>query len=106
MEYIYSAMLLNSAGAEIDAKSVTKVLKAAGLKTDKARAEALVAALEGVDIEEAMATAAVAAPAAAAAPAASGDNDGDKEAPAEEAEAEEEEVSEEEAVEGLGALFG
>ena len=40
MEYIYSAMLLNSAGAEIDAKSVTKVLKAAGLKTDKARAEA------------------------------------------------------------------
>ena len=105
MEYIYSAMLLNSAGAEIDAKSVTKVLKAAGLKTDKGRAEALVAALEGVDIEEAMATAAVAAPAAAAAPAASGDESGG-EAPAEEAEAEEEEVSEEEAVEGLGALFG
>ncbi|PXF17878.1 MAG: 50S ribosomal protein P1 [Methanobacteriota archaeon] len=105
MEYIYSAMLLNSAGAEIDAKSVTKVLKAAGLKTDKARAEALVAALEGVDIEEAMATAAVAAPAAAVAPAASGDESGG-EAPAEEAEAEEEEVSEEEAVEGLGALFG
>lgn len=105
MEYIYSAMLLNSAGAEIDAKSVTKVLKAAGLKTDKARAEALVAALDGVDIEEAMATAAVAAPAAAAAPAASGDGAGG-EAPAEEAEAEEEEVSEEEAVEGLGALFG
>ena len=105
MEYIYSAMLLNSAGAEIDAKSVTKVLKAAGLKTDKARAEALVAALEGVDIEEAMATAAVAAPAAAAAPAASGDESGG-EAPAEEAEAEEEEVSEEEAVEGLGALCG
>ena len=105
MEYIYSAMLLNSAGAEIDAKSVTKVLKAAGLKTDKARAEALVAALEGVDLEAAMATAAVAAPAAAAAPAASGDESGG-EAPAEEAEAEEEEVSEEEAVEGLGALFG
>ena len=105
MEYIYSAMLLNSAGAEIDAKSVTKVLKAAGLKTDKARAEALVAALEGGDIGEAMATAAVAAPAAAAAPAASGDESGG-EAPAEEAEAEEEEVSEEEAVEGLGALFG
>jgi large subunit ribosomal protein L12 len=105
MEYIYSAMLLNSAGAEIDAKSGTKVLKAAGLKTDKARAEAPVAAPQGVDIEEAMATAAVAAPAAAAAPAASGDESGG-EAPAEEAEAEEEEVSEEEAVEGLGALFG
>ena len=104
MEYIYSAMLLNSAGAEIDAKSVTKVLKAAGLKTDKGRAEALVAALEGVDIEEAMATAAVAAPVAAASAPSGGDSGG--EAPAEEAEAEEEEVSEEEAVEGLGALFG
>ena len=105
MEYIYSAMLLNSAGAEIDAKSVTKVLKAAGLKTDKGRAEALVAALEGVDIEEAMATAAVAAPAAAAS-APSGGESGGEEAATEEAEAEEEEVSEEEAVEGLGALFG
>ena len=98
-------MLLHSAGAKVDAKSVEKVLKAAGIKADKSRAEALVASLEGVDIEEAMATAAVAAPAAAgAAPAAAGSSD---EAPAEaEAEEEEEEVSEEDAVSGLGALFG
>jgi large subunit ribosomal protein L12 len=104
MEYVYTAMLLHSAGTEVSAKSVEKVLKAAGVKADKSRAEALVASLEGVDIEEAMATAAVAAPAASgAAPAASSSSE---EAPAEEAEEEEEEVSEEDAVSGLGALFG
>ena len=104
MEYVYTAMLLHSAGTEVNAKSVEKVLKAAGVKADKSRAEALVASLDGVDIEEAMATAAVAAPAASgAAPAAASS----EEAPAEEAEEEkEEEVSEEDAVSGLGALFG
>jgi large subunit ribosomal protein L12 len=101
MEYVYTAMLLHSAGTEVNAKSVEKVLKAAGVKAEKSRAEALVASLEGVDIEEAMATA-VAAPAAAAPAVASSE-----EAPAEaEAEEEEEEVSEEDAVSGLGALFG
>jgi large subunit ribosomal protein L12 len=105
MEYVYTAMLLHSAGTEVSAKSVEKVLKAAGVKADKSRAEALVASLEGVDIEEAMATAAVAAPAASgAAPAAAAASS--EEAPAEEAEEEEEEVSEEDAVSGLGALFG
>ena len=104
MEYVYTAMLVHSAGTEVSAKSVEKVLKAAGVKADKSRAEALVASLEGVDIEEAMATAAVAAPAASgAAPAAAASSE---EAPAEEAEEEEEEVSEEDAVSGLGALFG
>ena len=104
MEYVYTAMLLHSAGTEVNAKSVEKVLKAAGVKADKSRAEALVASLEGVDIEEAKATAAVAAPAASgAAPAAASS----EAAPAEEAEEEkEEEVSEEDAVSGLGALFG
>ena len=103
MEYVYTAMLLHSAGTKVDAKSVEKVLKAAGIKADKSRAEALVASLEGVDIEEAMATAAVAAPAASgAAPAAAAS----EEAPAEEAEEEEEEVSEEDTAAGLGALFG
>ena len=103
MEYVYTAMLLHSAGTEVSAKSVEKVLKAAGIEADKSRAEALVASLEGVDIEEAMATAAVAAPAASgAAPAAAAS----EEAPAEEAEEEEEEVSEEDTAAGLGALFG
>ena len=107
MEYVYTAMLLHSAGTEVNAKSVEKVLKAAGVKADKSRAEALVASLDGVDIEEAMATAAVAAPAAGgAAPAAATASSEEAPAEAEAEEEEEEEVSEEDAVSGLGALFG
>lgn len=101
VEYIYGAMLLHAAGVEISEESLSKVLKAAGLKPDTSRVKALAASLEGVDIEEALksATLAPAAPAPAA-PA---------EAPAkkkEEKKEEEESVSEEEAAAGLGALFG
>ena len=106
MEYVYTARLLHSSCTEVNAKSVEKVLKAAGVKADKSRAEALVASLEGVDIEEAMATAAVAAPVAGgAAPAAAASSE-EAPAEAEAEEEEEEEVSEEDAVSGLGALFG
>ncbi len=100
MEYVYAAMLLHSAEKEIDEKTVSAVLKGAGVDADKARVKALVASLGGVDIAEAM-TQAVAAPGVAAAPAASGG------ARVAEAAAEEEEVEEEEAgFEGLGSLFG
>jgi large subunit ribosomal protein L12 len=100
MEYVYAAMLLHSAEKEIDEKTVSAVLKGAGVDADKARVKALVASLGGVDIAEAM-TQAVAAPAVAAAPAASGG------AGAADAAAEEEEEEEEEAgFEGLGSLFG
>ncbi len=105
MEYVYAAMLLHSSGADLDAKSITKVLKSAGVSADKARVEALVASLEGVDIEDAMSSAAVAP--AAAAPAAPAASDASDAAEAkEEKEEEEEEVSEEDAAAGLGALFG
>ena len=72
MEYIYSAMLLHSAGKKITAENVKKVLTAAGVKADDARIKALVASLDGVDIEEAIKSAAAApvAVAAASAPAA------------------------------------
>jgi large subunit ribosomal protein L12 len=104
MEYIYAALLLYKAGKDITEEAVTAVLQAAGVDVDDARAKALFAALDGVDIEEAMATAAVAAaPAAGAAPAAA------EAAPAEEAAAEEEEeddAAEESGMAGLGALFG
>lgn len=99
MEYVYAAMLLHSAETEIDDKAVTAVLKAAGVDADSARVKALVASLGGVNIAEAMATAA-AAPAAAAPAAAAAAS----EAPAEEeAEEEEEEAG---GFEGLGSLFG
>jgi large subunit ribosomal protein L12 len=103
MEYIYSAMLLHKAGKPIDENSIKKVLEAAGVKPDDARVKALVAALDGVNIDETIKSAAVAAPAAAAAPQAA-------EAPKAEAKKEdkkkEEKKSEEEAAAGLGALFG
>ena len=70
MEYVYSAMLLHSAGQPINEENVKKVLTAAGVKTDAARVKALVASLEGVNIDEAIKSAAAipvaAAPAAAA----------------------------------------
>ena len=103
MEYVYAAMLLHSAENEISEDAVSKVLKAAGVSSDKARVKALVASLDGVDIADAMTTA-VAAPAAAAAPgAASG---GSADAPAEEAAAEAEEEDDGAGFEGLGSLFG
>jgi len=99
MEYIYAALLLHNAGKPITEDAVTAVLKAAGIEVNESRVKALVAALEGVNIEEAISKAAFAAPAAAAAPAA------EAPAPAEEEE-EEEDTSEEDGMAGLGALFG
>jgi len=105
MEYIYSAMVLYSAGKGITEDGVTAILKAAGVEADAAKVKALIASLEGVDIKGAIASAAVAAaPApAAAAPAAAA-----AAAPAAAAkpEPEEEVVSEEDAAAGLSALFG
>ncbi|DAC41142.1 MAG: 50S ribosomal protein P1 [Euryarchaeota archaeon] len=100
MEYVYAAMLLHSAGKEIDDDAVSAVLKAAGVDVDAARVKALVASLSGVDIAEAMATA-VAAPAAAAPAAAAASDDA---APA--AAEEEEEEDDGGGFEGLGSLFG
>ena len=104
MEYIYGAMLLHSAGKKITEENIKKVLTAAGVKTDDARIKALTASLEGVDIEEAIKTAAVPVAAAPAQPAASGDKE--KKEEKKEKKEKEEEVSEEEAAAGLGALFG
>ncbi|MDI6867107.1 50S ribosomal protein P1 [Methanoculleus sp.] len=104
MEYIYAALLLHNAGKEITEENVTAVLKSAGVQVQDARVKALVAALEGVNIEEAInkaALAPVAAAAPAAAPAAA--------APVAEEEEKEEskkEEDEESGLAGLGALFG
>ena len=105
MEYIYSAMVLYSAGKQITEDAVAGILKAAGVSADAAKIKALIASLEGVNIKEAIASASVMAAApAAAAPAAAG-----AAAPAAAAaveEPKEEAVSEEEAAAGLSALFG
>jgi large subunit ribosomal protein L12 len=105
MEYIYSAMLLHSAGQKITEEHVKKVLTAAGVKADESRIKALVASLEGVNIDEAIKTAAIPVAAAPAQPAASGEASADKKTEGKKKE-KKEEVSEEEAAAGLGALFG
>ncbi|HLD79262.1 MAG TPA: 50S ribosomal protein P1 [Candidatus Nanoarchaeia archaeon] len=103
MEYIYAAMLLHKAGKQITTDAVKAVLSAAGVHVDEARVKALVAALEGVNIEEAVqkaatVTAVAAAPAAAsAAPASEGKKEEKKK---------DDKKAEESAAAGLGALFG
>lgn len=102
MEYVYAAMLLHKAGQNIDEASIKRVLEASHVKVDEARAKALVAALEGVNIDEAIEKAAVAQVAVAS--------------PVTEAKVEhkidekkkvaEEKKAEEAAAAGLGSLFG
>ena len=70
MEYIYAAMILHSADKDINEENVKSIIEAAGIDADDARIKALIAALEDVDIDEAMETTAMAAAPAAAAPAA------------------------------------
>jgi large subunit ribosomal protein L12 len=111
MEYVYAALILNESGEEINEDNLTDVLDAAGVDVEDSRVKALVAALEDVDIEEAVEQAA-AVPAGGAAPAPAEDAGGEAEATDED----EEEAAEEEAEddddddeadgEGLGALFG
>ena len=103
MEYIYAAMLLHKAGKEITANAVKAVLTAAGVSVDETRVKALVAALEGVNIDEAVKKAATVT-AVAAAPAASGAHAG--EAKKEDHKKEDSKKADESAAAGLGALFG
>ena len=116
MEYIYSALLLHSAGKEISEDDIKKVLDAAGIKTDSTRIKALTASLDGVNIEKAISTS-VSVPASVPAPGGAGGAAepaarSEKGAPKEEKKEkekkkkEEKKVSEEEAAAGLGALFG
>src|SRR4030067_3408 len=101
MEYVYSAMVLHAAKKPVSEDGITNVLKAAGVTPDAARVKALIAALEGVNIDEAIATA-VAAPVAAAAAGPAEEEDEKKK----EGKREEKGVAEAEAAAGLGALFG
>ena len=106
MEYIYSAMLLHSAGKKITEENVKKVLTAAGVKVDDARIKALTASLEGVDIEEAIKTPTAPITPGPAQPAVPEEKEKKEEKDKKKEKKEEEEVSEEEAAAGLGALFG
>lgn len=95
--YTYAALLLNNTKQEINEANLKKVLTAAGATVDELKIKGIVAALQGVNIEEAVKQAAV----VAATPAAAGA------APKEAAKEEKtEEKKEEEAAAGLASLFG
>jgi len=106
MEYIYSAMVLHSAGKNITEDAIAGILSAAGVNADAAKIKALIASLEGVNIKEAIASASVMASAPAAAAAAPAAAAAKEEPKAAKEEPKEEAVSEEEAAAGLSALFG
>ncbi len=98
MNLVYGALLLHSAGKAVDEAGMKKVADATGFKVDDVQIKALVAALEGVNIEEAISKAAM--PVAAAAPVQA------KEEKKEVKNEEDESKKAEEAAAGLGALFG
>lgn len=102
MELVYAALTLSEADKEINEENLQDIVDAAGLDVEDSEIAALVAALEDVDIQEAMETAV----AGGAAPAPSGDDSAEEAEDEEEAEEEEEdEAGEEEAAEGLGSMF-
>ncbi|MFD1564855.1 50S ribosomal protein P1 [Haloarchaeobius amylolyticus] len=113
MEYVYAALILNESGEEINEDNLTDVLDAAGVDVEESRVKALVAALEDVDIDEAVEEAAAVpaggAAAGGAAAAEGGDDEGDD---AEETSDvpdttdEDDDEDEEASGEGLGELFG
>ncbi|PSP45780.1 50S ribosomal protein P1 [Halobacteriales archaeon QH_10_70_21] len=114
MEYVYAALILHETDEEINEENLTDVLEAAGVDVEESRVKALVAALEDVDVEEAIETAA-AVPAGGAGGAAAGgaaeETDEEEAEEADEADADEEEAADDEddggdGGEGLGELFG
>ena len=62
MELIYASLMLHRLGRPINEANVKRVLEAAGAKPEDAKVKALIAALEGVDIESALKESIVAAP--------------------------------------------
>ena len=100
MEEVYAAMLLHKAGKKINEGNVRKILEAAGVEVNEAKVKALVASLEGVNIEAAIKEANVVAPIASSGAAS------EEKKEAKEEKKEEEKKSQEEAAAGLSSLFG
>ena len=93
MEYVYGALLLHSAKQPINEANLKKVLQSVGIAPDEAKMKALIASLEGVNIDEAIKEAAVTMAA-------------QKAEEKKEEKKEEEGKKAEEAAAGLSSLFG
>ncbi len=100
MEYVYAALLLHKEKKEINEANISNIIKASGAEVNEAQVKALVAALADVNIDEAIKAAPVAAAPAAAPAAGGGAKEEKKEAETPSGK------SEEEAMQGLSALFG
>jgi len=92
MEYVYATLLLHKLGKQVTEENLRKVIEATGTKADEAQIKSLIASLNGVDIDKAMAETAMMTAAPATQPV--------------KAEEKKEEKKAEEAAEGLSALFG
>lgn len=103
MEYVYAALMLHKLKKDINEDNITNLVKASGVEVNAAQVKALVASLADVNIDEAIKAAPVAV-ATAAAPAEAAGGDSKKEDKKEKAAADGK--SEEQAMEGLSALFG
>jgi len=102
MELVYAALTLHEAGKEVNEDNLEAIVDAADLDVEDSEIAALVAALEDVDIEEAMETAVAAGGAAAPS---GGEESSEDEAEEEAEDEEEDEADEDEAAEGLGSMF-
>ena len=101
MEYVYAALMLHKLKKDINEDNISNLVKASGVEVNQAQVKALVASLADVNIEEAIKAAPVAV---VATPAAAHGGDA-KKVDKKEAEAAAGK-SEEQAMEGLSALFG
>ncbi len=104
MEYVYAALMLHKLKKDINEDNITSLVKASGAEVNAAQVKALVASLADVNIEEAIKAAPVAAATAPAAEAKAGG--GDEKKGEKKEKAADSGKSEEQAMEGLSALFG
>ena len=98
MELIYAALLLHKSGNEVNEANLKKVMDAAGAKADDTKVKALVAALDGVDIDQAIKEAAIVATPSTA--------EGESKPEEKKEDKKEEKKDDGQAAAGLGALFG
>ncbi|MBS3149640.1 50S ribosomal protein P1 [Candidatus Woesearchaeota archaeon] len=95
MELIYASMLLHKVGQQVNEENLKKVINATGARVEESKVKAVVAALEGVNIDEVLKEAAI-QPIAAPAKTEEKPKEAKKD----------EKKDEAQAAAGLGALFG
>ena len=106
MEYVYAALMLHKLKKDVTEENISSIVKASGAEVNEAQVKSLVAALADVNIEEAIKAAPVAVAAAAAPAEAAGGGGGEAKEGKKEEKKKDDGKSEEQAMEGLSALFG